>query len=57
MKNRKEEADRKELRERHRREREKMNLPRHQEPEPENLFSAPIRVSCAISTNQITKDK
>lgn len=40
-----EDAERKELRERHRREREKMNLPRHQEPEPGNLFSAPIRVS------------
>lgn len=38
------EKERKEMRERHRREREQMNLPRYQEPEPANLFSGPIRV-------------
>lgn len=39
------EDEREKLRERNRRERAQMNLPRHQEPEPGNLFSAPIRVS------------
>lgn len=47
-----EEAERMERRERDKRERAKMSLTFNKEPEPEMLFSAPIRVSRMKNTFQ-----